>query len=306
MRKKLIKYRGERASQIAEFEERIKRQFGNTLRSINDEDIRYVESRIRTNNYNLEQKLKEYQDFQSQKNEEILQEIREIKKENKSMKSQVDAKVIEVQNLKNIIGNLIPKLEVNRYQQRRTMSKRELGIRSTKKRNVKKKDIKAQYPPTKLASWLGNRGKSKSYTKLSKNKSYSYDSKQHHKHTLHDQKTSNETAEKLNKDTSQKLYFQLNQISPLKENDKWEIVSNKNLRNYASKYSHDLEISKEVKIDSFKMDNTFGFAIRIEDKLLLYSKDPRLRNIWGNSIGKENKYAKLITDTSARKLFREI
>ena len=54
------------------------------------------------------------------------------------------------------------------------------------------------------------------------------------------------------------------------------------------------------------MDNTFGFAIRMEDKLLLYSKDPRLRNNWGNNIGKENKYAKLITDTSVRKSFREI
>ena len=123
-------------------------------------------------------------------------------------------------------------------------------------------------------------------------------------YTSHKQYTSDEKV-KSEIEANQISNNQLNQASPPKD-EKWKIVVNKNWRPYAIKDFQDVEISKENNNDSYKMDNPYGFAIRIEDKLLLYSKDPRLRNIWGNSIGKENKYAKLITDTSARKLFREI
>ena len=106
MRKKLNKYRGERSSQIAEFETNIKRKFGNILRSINDEDLRYVENRLRTNKDNMNQSIKKLEDHQAEINKEIFKDILEIKEQNAEMRILVKNKENEIQTLRNLVKDL--------------------------------------------------------------------------------------------------------------------------------------------------------------------------------------------------------
>ena len=89
--------------------------------------------------------------------------------------------------------------------------------------------------------------------KHGKNKSLT---KKHH-HSVHDPYNLYETNKPEIKITPQKANIQLHQNSPPKENSKWETVMNKKLKNYAFKGSQDIEISKEKKTDSYKMDNTY-------------------------------------------------
>ena len=53
----------------------------------NNEDIRYVENRIRTNRHEINQSIKKSEDLQVERNNEILKDIKEIKDQNNEMKN---------------------------------------------------------------------------------------------------------------------------------------------------------------------------------------------------------------------------
>ena len=92
---------------------------------------------------------------------------------------------------------------------------------------------------------------------------------------------------------------------------KWHILNlKKSINSNISKISpKERKVPNHEKADSYikKLTETHGFAIKMEDKVLLFNKDPRLRINLGSQIRKSNKFGCLRNDILyENKIFREI
>ena len=290
MRRKLIRYRSERANQIAAFEERIKRSFSNILISTNNEDIRYVENRIRTNGYEINQRMKELEDLQEERNSKIMKQINEIKEENKVMKNQINDKDKDIDNLKNLVKDLLSTKEFrNNYEHKKKRSKR-VKKSITKRYKVKNKFITKVKTQCFSKSTSFNEGQRGQTVPLYKN-----NVKLHYCDTSFFNKQENTISQK---------YI----IKKTNDETIWKTANSKRskIRNHTSPEKSILNDAKGNS-DEKEAKQAFGFAIRVEDQLVLYNKDPRLRMKWGNSIRNENKsgYTR-INMFQNEKVFREI
>ena len=117
--------------------------------------------------------------------------------------------------------------------------------------------------------------------------------------------TSESLISNINKETCQNAEDLNNLKLEKKENNKIPHKSK-----IVSKYSPKItKVPKGIKADSHikVLTETYGFAIRMEDTVLLYKKDPRLRTNIGNQINNSNKFECLRNDfLYENKIFKEI
>ena len=92
MKRKFMRYRGERSSQIASFEENIKREIGNMLSRSSNEEMRLLESKHRHEKEDIILRIKKLEETNQKEIQTMTEDISKIKADNRDLKQQLNEK----------------------------------------------------------------------------------------------------------------------------------------------------------------------------------------------------------------------
>ena len=226
MMRKFMRYRGERSSQIASFEERIKRDISNMLNRSGNEEMRFLESKHRHDKEDIVLRIKKLEDSHQKDIQTVTEDISKIKADNRDLKQQLNEKEKDFLKLKELFNQKLDSVI----------------------QEVQKKEKEA------------------SHQLLSSNTCY------------HVPPQGSNNTEILKR--------------------KYPVEDNYNKSASRSMMSNSLKVPKyssksnnEKHADSQKLFiNSYRFAIDMEDKILLYDKDPRLRIHLGSNVILSNKF----------------
>ena len=237
MKRKFMRYRGERASQIASFEERIKREIGNMISRSSNEEMRFLESTHRHEKEDIIQQIKKLEDSNQKYIQTMTEDINKVKADNLNLKQQLNEKEKDLSKLEELFNQKLDSviLEVQK----------------------KEKEALHQIPSSNTCYHAPSQG-SKSTENFNR------------KHPVSDNYDGNTPN------------------------------SMKSISLRSSKYSSlTRKTNNEKHADSPKLFiNSYRFAIDMEDKILLYDKDPRLRIHLGSKVKLSNKFGCLINNKS--------
>merc|ERR1712240_846280 len=92
LKRRMIRYRCERGSQIASFENRIKREFYNMINMANNEDMRLLENKCKQDKQDLDQRIKVLETKYKENDKVIKEDFNIIKKSNEELRKQLNEK----------------------------------------------------------------------------------------------------------------------------------------------------------------------------------------------------------------------
>ena len=275
MKRKLARYRGERASQMASFEERVKRKVSDMISRTSNEEMRLLENRHRHEKQDTIQRIENLEKLY-QKNHLVMSEkINEVKDANRDLIQKLNTKEKDISEMKNLFKKL------TKVKEPRNINYKSKDLKGTNTRGTKKTyKIRNEQKINKVINALTNIKESPVKAVLDQEicKSASEENQQ------------SESKEAINEVFPPNVY-----------NNDYLSVQDDQIQNSSkldSTETHGSHISpklsevqnKENAVSQNSLVKSFRFAIEMGDKILLYDKDPRLRMNLGSKFRLSNKF----------------
>ena len=249
MQRKLIRYRGERASQIASFEERIKRDISNMMSWTSNEEMRILERRHRHEKNDIIQRLNNLEDS-NQKDIQIMTEnINKLNDSNRELKEQLKEKERDISQLEKLFKQKLDSVTLEIQKKDKDALNHLLSSNIYDKIHAPAQVFSNTPDLSKVDNIKIPQGSNKSENSNKKHpEGDNYD-----KNILHSMMSNSPKVPK---------YSSISRM-----------------------------LLNEEKADLQKLFiKSYRFAINMEDKILLYDKDPRLRTHLGSNIKLSNKF----------------
>merc|ERR1712240_600217 len=106
LKRRMIRYRCERGSQIASFENRIKREFYNMMNMANNEDMRLLENKCKWDKQDLDQRIKVLETKYKENDKVIKEDFNIIKKSNEELRKKLNEKENNLSKFKNLFKDI--------------------------------------------------------------------------------------------------------------------------------------------------------------------------------------------------------
>ena len=255
MKRKLMKYRGERSSQIASFEERVKREVSNIMSRSSNEEIRLLENKHRHEKQDIIKRIENLEELYQKDHQKMTEKINEIKDANRDLINALAFKNEKERAAKTVLN-----------QRDHNSVTQELYQESIGKEATNNIPLFNTYH-NKIHMPAQNDLNNTEYQKVENikiphgsNKMQNYDS---------------EFLEEEN------------------YKSKWNISHSKKSKSSDISNSSP-KLGKVQNVENADLQQIFTqpykFVIEMEDKILLYDKDPRLRSHLGSNIKLSNKF----------------
>merc|ERR1712240_1001218 len=106
LKRRMIRYRCERGSQIASFENRIKREFFNMMNMANNEDMRLLENKCKQDKQDLDQRIKVLETKYKENDKVIKEDFNIIKKSNEELRKHLNEKENNLSKFKKLFTDI--------------------------------------------------------------------------------------------------------------------------------------------------------------------------------------------------------
>ena len=316
LKRRMIRYRCERGSQIASFENRIKREFCNMMNMANNEDMRLLENKCKQDKQDLDQRIKVLETKYKENDKVIKEDFNIIKKSNEELRKQLNEKENNLSKFKKLFTDITNiKVKNNKDKSSRKIKKKKpVSTKSERRETVMNQKfnthlhgsvvLRPQLHITSLPESTDTNVSRLSKGNLSNNSSLS----NNHKNMF----TNPQDVLEIIKPTKEENTDICPEIKMNYEKSDLLITNSKRIRrtnHNSTNVSETNNVLNRKKEDLCRKQSTktYGFAIRLDDNILLYDKDPRLRMNLGNKTTTTNKFECLKHNILyEERIFREI